>query len=61
MSLIFQPDRLLASTVDFLRRLELQKLPHDWINVIWNSQFTDNPSLDDFHGKCQFTILIYSR
>ena len=44
-------DKILAATVDILRSLKLHKIPQDWVATIWESQFTDNPSLDAFDGK----------
>ena len=44
-------DKILAATVDILRSLKLHKIPKDWVATIWESQFTDNPSLDAFDGN----------
>ena len=44
-------DKILAATVDILRSLKLHKIPKDWVASIWESQFTDSPSLDAFDGK----------
>ena len=42
---------MLSSLVNSLRSIELQKMPQNWVTAIWDSQFTDNPSLDSFEGK----------
>ena len=47
---IFQGDKILANIVEVLRRLELQKIPRTWVARIWDSQFTDNYSIDEFEG-----------
>ena len=45
-----QADKMLSNIVNILRRFNLEKIPQKWTSEIWDSQFTENPSFDDYEG-----------
>ena len=40
-------DHIMRSVIGSLSKLRLEQIPKDWATRIWDSEFTENPSLRD--------------